>query len=42
MPNYESNKNMEEIVIIEEDGDNKKEKEYSDTIFKFCDEDNSK
>ena len=40
--NYDSNKNIEEIVLIEEDGDNKKGEEYSDIIFKFCDEDNSK
>ena len=41
--NYDSNKNMEEILVIEEDNDNKKkEGEYSDIIFKFCDEDNSK
>ena len=40
--NYDSNKNSEEIVLIEEDGDNKKGEEYSDIIFKFCDEDNSK
>ena len=40
--NYDSNKNIEGIVLIEEDGDNKKGEEYSDIIFKFCDEDNSK
>jgi len=41
--NYDSNKNAEEIIVLEEDSDNnKKEEEYADTIFKFCDEDNSK
>lgn len=41
--NYDSNKNIEEILVLEGDDDNKKkEEENSSIIYKFCDEDNSK
>ena len=42
--NYDSEENTEDVLVIEEteNANNKKEDEFSDILFKYCEEDNSK